>query len=320
MSDDRLVYTPDSKGNQVIDYSNVGYMGGGTAIPNVPVRVILAPSDNKDADDTERIQNAINMLGRFPMDKNGFRGAILLKAGTFRVSKSIKIDKSGIVIKGEGDGHEAIKQHNIPLSSKNWYDYTQSEKAEKGVTKIVATWVADSYNKNVAIFNISGGNIQSEKPIEIADQYVPAGTRTLRVQEIGDLKAGDNILITRAIGPAWAQDLRMDVITDAPAVFSANQWAVNGKVDRAYQGINQERTIHSIDTQNKIITLVEPIVDPLNMKYGVSTVTRFSSANRVQHSGIENLQLISRFNKTVPLKIQPLKSTTNLMMTNIMHK
>lgn len=33
------------------------------------------------------------------------------------------------------------------------------------------------------------------------------------------------------------------------------------------------------------------------MKYGVSTVTRFSSANRVQHSGIENLQLISRFNK-----------------------
>lgn len=297
MSDDRLVYTPDSKGNQVIDYSNVGYMGGGTAIPNVPVRVILAPSDNKDADDTERIQNAINMLGRFPMDKNGFRGAILLKAGTFRVSKSIKIDKSGIVIKGEGDGHEAIKQHNIPLSSKNWYDYTQSEKAEKGVTKIVATWVADSYNKNVAIFNISGGNIQSEKPIEIADQYVPAGTRTLRVQEIGDLKAGDNILITRAIGPAWAQDLRMDVITDAPAVFSANQWAVNGKVDRAYQGINQERTIHSIDTQNKIITLVEPIVDPLNMKYGVSTVTRFSSANRVQHSGIENLQLISRFNK-----------------------
>ena len=60
MSDDRLVYTPDSKGNQVIDYSNVGYMGGGTAIPNVPVRVILAPSDNKDADDTERIQNAIH--------------------------------------------------------------------------------------------------------------------------------------------------------------------------------------------------------------------------------------------------------------------
>ena len=293
----RLVYTPDYKGNQVIDYSNVGYMGGGVAIPNVPVRIVLTPSYDKETDDAERIQNAVDMLGRFPIDKNGFRGAILLKAGTYRVSKSINIDKSGIVIKGEGDGHESIKEHKTPLSPKNWFDYEQSDKAEKGVTKVIATWVADSYNKNVAVFNISGGNIETEKPIEITDQYVPAGSRTIRVQNINTLKAGDNIQITRVVGAAWAQALRMDEITDAPAVPSANQWTEGGKLNSSFQNITQERTIQRVDAENKIITLVEPIADPLDMKYGVSTVARFSSANRVQNSGIENIQLISRFDK-----------------------
>jgi hypothetical protein len=147
------------------------------------------------------------------------------------------------------------------------------------------------------MFNFSGGNIECGEPIEIADQYVPAGTRTIRLQDVGALQAGDNILITRAVNAAWAQDLKMDVITDAPAVLSANQWAENGTIAKAYTEVTQERTISHVDLQSKTITLTEPVVDPLNMKYGVSTVTPFSSAKRVQQAGIENIQLISRFNK-----------------------
>lgn len=298
MQEGRLVYTPDYRGNTVIDYSNVGYKGGGVEIPNVPVRVILEPSADQNTDDTERIQNAINMLGRLQPDKNGFRGAILLKAGTFRVSQSIRIDKSGIIIKGEGDGHENIKPHSKPLSPNNWFDYGQSEKAEKNITKVVATWVADSYNKNVAVFNFAGGNINTEKTIEIADQYVPSGTRTIRLQTVEGLKAGDNIRVNRIINASWAQDLKMDVITDAPSVPSANQWAVNGKLESSYMDVYQERTILSVNSQTNTITLVEPIVDPLSMKYGISTVTRFTSDNRVQNAGIENIQILSRFDKS----------------------
>ena len=110
---DRLIYVPDYRGNTVPDYSNVGYKGGGISIPNVPVKIILEPAVDKEYDDTERIQNAINTLGRIEPCENGFRGAVLLKAGTYRVSSSIRIDKSGIVIKGEGDGHEKIKKHKI---------------------------------------------------------------------------------------------------------------------------------------------------------------------------------------------------------------
>lgn len=299
MSADRLAYVPDYKGNTVMDYSNVGYKGGGVAIPNVPVKIILEPSTNSDSDDTERIQNAIDILGRIEPDANGFRGAILLKAGTYRVSSSVRIDKSGIVIKGEGDGHEKIKKHSQPLSPANWEDYTQSDKAESGITKVVATWVADSYNKNVAIFNFAGGGTSNNgTTIDIVDQYVPAGSRSIRLANVNGLSVGDNINAKRAVNASWTQDIKMDVITDAPGVLSANQWAKDGIVGNAYTDVIQERTIESIDAATNTIILTEPLADALNMKYGVSTVTKFNPTGRIQNVGIENIQLISTFDNS----------------------
>ena len=206
LSGDKLVYVPDYRGNTVMDYSNVGYQGGGVEIPNVPVKIILEPSEDDTSDDTERIQNAVNMLGRIAPNSNGFRGAILLKAGTYRVSNSIIISESGIVIKGEGDDHENIEKHPIPLSPTNWKDYTQSEEAKPNVTKIVATWVANSYDKSTAIFNFSGSaTSKSGSSINVVDQYVPAGGHTIRLATVNGLSSGDTINIRKAVNAAWTQ-------------------------------------------------------------------------------------------------------------------
>ena len=296
MKEDKLVYVPDYHGNTVVDYSNAGYKGGGVSIPNVPVEIILEPSTDTKSDDAERIQNAVNILGRIEPDKNGFRGAILLKAGTYRVDSSIRIDKSGIVIKGEGDGHETIKNYPKPLSPTNWEDYTQSEKPETGVTKVVATWVASSYDKNVAIFNFAGGgNANTGDPIDVIDQYVPAGAHTIKLANVNGLSAGNSVKVRKSVNMAWIQDLKMDVITDAPGVLSANQWAKNGKIESRFTNSEQECTIKSIDATAKTITLNEPLVDALDMRYGVSTVVTFDPVGRIQNVGIENIQLISRF-------------------------
>lgn len=295
--DGHLNYIPDYRGNRVPDYSNAGYKGGGIAIENVPVRIVLEPSADSNSDDTERIQRAVEMLGRTPVEADGFRGAILLKAGTYRISRPILIAQDGIVIKGEGDGHESIEKFEKPLSPDNWFDYAHSEKPEKRVTKIVATWVSDSYNKNTALFNISGGKIRTEDEIAITDLYVAVGSRTLHLADVSGFKPGDNVLIHRAVNAAWAQDLKMDVITEAPGLLSANQWARNGQVERAYTEVCQERTIASVDPKAGTVTLVEPIIDPLDRKYGISTVARFSAEERVSQVGIENLQFISRFSK-----------------------
>ena len=41
--DGRLVYVPDEKGNIIPDFSHCGYMGGGVALPDVPVVLTVRP-------------------------------------------------------------------------------------------------------------------------------------------------------------------------------------------------------------------------------------------------------------------------------------
>jgi hypothetical protein len=295
MENGQLKYHPDYKGNTIIDYSYAGYKNSGAAIPTVPVRIILEPADDPKGDDTERIQNAIDMVGRYPMDKDGIRGAVLLKAGTYRISSPLMISNSGVVLKGEGDGHESIKSHTVPLGPDNWFDYSRGENAESGITKLVAIWVADSYDKNVAMVTIGGGKAEDLWETQVTDQYVPVNAVRIHVKDVSGLNAGDVIRIERAVNGAWAKDLRMDSITDAPGILSENQWAVDGKILPAYKGVSQERRIKAIEED--AIILEEPVVDPLNMKYGISRIYKIDCSSRVSNSGVENIMLMSRFNK-----------------------
>ena len=56
-------------GNTMIDFSNAGYMGGGVAIPWVPVEVTLNPDPNV-SDDYARIQAAIDQKETIPKRMN----------------------------------------------------------------------------------------------------------------------------------------------------------------------------------------------------------------------------------------------------------
>ena len=77
--------------NKVIDYSSAGYKGGGVAIPFVPTVVTIdAPTGG---DDRALIQNAIDQVAGMSVQPNGFRGAILIKAGNYQVSSTINITK-----------------------------------------------------------------------------------------------------------------------------------------------------------------------------------------------------------------------------------
>src|SRR6186997_2361141 len=100
-TDNKLVYVPDELGNTVIDSSHAGYSGGGVAIPSIPVRETIWPVAD---DNTETIQAAINKVAARPSDAGGFRGAVLLNAGYYRMATPVKIDTSGVVLRGEGMG------------------------------------------------------------------------------------------------------------------------------------------------------------------------------------------------------------------------
>src|SRR5688500_8650190 len=98
----KLRYKADEHGNTIPDFSNCGYMGGGVRIPDAPVKVTLKP-DPKSADDTARIQAAIDAVAKLQPDGDGLRGAVLLTRGRYRINGQLKVDDGGIVLRGEGD-------------------------------------------------------------------------------------------------------------------------------------------------------------------------------------------------------------------------
>ncbi|RAU91151.1 discoidin domain-containing protein [Paenibacillus sp. YN15] len=103
--------------NQIPDFSHAGYGGGGVALPErseIPVKAVLGPSGG---DDRDRIQSAIDAVSALPADANGFRGAVLLTAGTYYVPDTLYMRQSGVVLRGEGQGADGtILLGNTPAA------------------------------------------------------------------------------------------------------------------------------------------------------------------------------------------------------------
>ena len=70
-------------------------------IPSVPVKETVWPVAG---DNTANLQAAIDKVSALPLDKNGFRGAVLLKMGYYKMATPLKIQASGVVLRGEGMG------------------------------------------------------------------------------------------------------------------------------------------------------------------------------------------------------------------------
>ncbi|HCU52281.1 MAG TPA: hypothetical protein DGG94_21210, partial [Micromonosporaceae bacterium] len=71
--------------------------GGGVALPSVAVKQTISPGTG---DDGARIQAALDAVGALSPDANGLRGAVLLNTGTYEVSGSLTLARSGVVLRG----------------------------------------------------------------------------------------------------------------------------------------------------------------------------------------------------------------------------
>jgi hypothetical protein len=178
-SNGRLEYPADEKGNTIPDFSQVGYYHSDKEIPNVTVIKTVSPSDNAE----KEIQDAIDVLSSQPIDKNGFRGAVLLKKGTYKINDRIRIAASGIVLRGEGEE-----------------------------TKLIAAGTV-----NRPLIEVSGkGNVKETTGtrIKITDNYVPVGTKSFHVESAAAFKPGDRIIVYRPGTQQWIHDLKMDQIIE----------------------------------------------------------------------------------------------------------
>ncbi|MBL7742184.1 MAG: pectate lyase [Chitinophagaceae bacterium] len=137
----RLVYTPDSMGNRIPDFSYCGYKASEQPIPAPEIRVVV-PVLKGDA--TLRIQSALDYVASLPADADGFRGTVLLQKGTYEVNGQLQIKVSGVVLRGSG--------------------------MNKNGTTIIGTGTQRS-----ALIRIAGKNdIPKDLPgIKVRDAYVP---------------------------------------------------------------------------------------------------------------------------------------------------
>lgn len=75
-----LTYKKDNDGFVIPDFSQAGY-GNGKDIPvvSLPERTItISPLEDKEADNTQHIQKAIDEVGKYALDAEGIRGVVFL--------------------------------------------------------------------------------------------------------------------------------------------------------------------------------------------------------------------------------------------------
>lgn len=256
----KLEYKTTPKGDRIVDFSHAGYMGGGVALPAVPVKKEVVPSGG---DDSDAIQAAIAEVSALPMDK-GLRGAVLLKPGTFLCSKPITLKSDGVVLRGSGSGKEGtlIKMTGEPH------------------TALIVEGPDVSFPK-----------VTPANTFPIADAYIPAGALNLTVKDAKGLAAGDTIRIRWTRTAKWIQFMGMDKLVrkrkgqpDSPQT-----WMKEGSE------MTILRTIRSIDG-NKV-TLDVPLTDTIDAqllnKDEPAVVVKTPAVKHLSQCGIESLQIVS---------------------------
>ncbi len=286
----KLHYEPySSEGDIIPDFSHCGYMGGGVAIPDIPVEIVLDPGDFS-TDDSPRIQQALDQVGQLPLDENGFRGCVLLKKGKYNIYNTIYIKYSGVVLRGEGDDENG----SVLVGTK-----------------------PDHYNLisvGLDVSYIKDGNTQQK----IIDTYVPSGTRIVTVANTAAFKVGDNVIVERPSTAEWINYIGMDRIpaswvsvvglTDSKIRSLRNQGLLNADetmYDKTIQWIPGSRDLFFRRTVTSVsgnkITLNIPITNALQGKFGGGLIYKYHyvPGNLVERAGVEFLRATCVYDTTV---------------------
>jgi hypothetical protein len=277
-TDGRLVYVPDEQGNTIHDSSHAGYAGGGVPIPTVPVKLTIWPVAG---DNTEHLQAAIDKVSALPQDKNGFRGAVLLRAGYYRMAMPLRIQASGVVLRGEGMGDTGT----ILVGTG-----TGRPPAPPGAAAGPGGGPGGGFGGGqatlVQIAGASGISITDQSKQLITDEYVPVGARSFRVVSAQGFKPGETVIVRRISNEDWIAAIGMNGETPQ------TRWKpFNVDFDRVVT-----------EVQGNTITIDAPITCAIEKRWGGGEVMKYENSGRIEKVGVENLRGMSEFDPAVRTK------------------
>ncbi len=244
------------------DFSHAGYQGGGVALPAVPVRLVLGatPGDNR-----ERVQAALDAVAQLPADAAGLRGAVLLLRGLYDVGAGLRIDASGVVLRGEGQGQDG-------------------------------TILRATYRERDPLIRIQGkgpGFVEVKGAVSpITNELVPVGAARLDVADAAVFRVGDRIGVRRTPNQDWIEALDPRAFDYDGEPEDGNDGAKDHPWTPRSYTIDHVRRIRAIE--GSTITLDIPIVDAMERQYGSGKVVRLlDGVGFVEQCGVENLRLDS---------------------------
>ena len=98
-----ITFNADGNGYKIPDFSHAGYKNSDEDLPVFGVEYTAGATINTPSgDETARIQAAIDTVEALSLNGFGFRGAVVLGAGTWNFSSELSIEASGVGIRGAG--------------------------------------------------------------------------------------------------------------------------------------------------------------------------------------------------------------------------
>jgi len=200
-----------------------------------------------------------------PIQANGYRGALLLEKGLYEVNGTIKLNASGIVLRGEGEGDN-------PDSNTIIYGKGNSPSSR-------TILVAGGGTSTKWVDQVSGTKIS------ISSDSVLVGENSFDVYDASRYSVGDNIIIYHPCTNDWLEAIDYGgTHSDGPAAEPEDiPWEVGS------QPIVYNRYITKIEG-NKI-TIDVPVFNHLIRSLSQSYIYKYGRGALRTHIGIENLRV-----------------------------
>lgn len=179
------------------DFSFAGFERNEEAIPLVSVEAVVNPGPG---DDGKAIQDAIDQVSALPL-VDGFRGAVLLKAGNYEVNDPLVVRASGVVLRGEGQGAGGTV---ITATGTTQYDFIQ----------------------------MAGSGSSTESGRSEITEDVPVGSVKIPVENASGFSVGDTIVIKMTPNDHWVDTLQMAQYGWAPSGYKIGHTRIISKIDQ----------------------------------------------------------------------------------------
>lgn len=242
----------NSAGDRITDFSSAGYGGGGVPFPNFAVLQTLSPSGG---DDSAALQSALDNVGRQVQSQGLAGGTLLLTKGTFKVSSTISLGYSNVILRG-----------NSSSTTGTILNYSDAPASQAFAVSIGGSASISTKSPTT--------NIQSS-----SSSYIPAGSTLFPVASTSGFAIGNAVVVCRVVTDAWIHFMGMDTLVR------------DGKPQTWLKAGNKacsERNITHIATG--FITVDKPIADNFNL----SLITAFISAysvSRLSNIGFQSIRL-----------------------------